>query len=185
MTKELLQQALDALKSVSRVDDDCDILAPSLSEVVTESIEALKEFLAQPVQVTNEKLWLWKNFVDGRPEYWAFDNAYPVNMDGGDPQTLGDPCGYAVFKPSINGRTDVNDEQVLKRIAKFAQPVERKPLTDEQIDKKFSSAGILDCLRDPYDKDGDGDEYGSVKYDIRRIWRSAEAAHGIKEPNEA
>jgi len=20
------------------------------------------------------KLWLWKNFADGRPEYWAFDN---------------------------------------------------------------------------------------------------------------
>ena len=39
------------------------------------------------------KLWLWKNFVDGKPEYLAFDNPFPVHMDCGDPQTLGEPCG--------------------------------------------------------------------------------------------
>lgn len=62
------------------------------------------------------KLWLWKNFVDGRPEYWAFDNPFPVHMDGGDPQTLGEPCGYALFKPSRAGRTDVSDAEVLRRV---------------------------------------------------------------------
>lgn len=61
-------------------------------------------------------LWLWKNFVGGRPEYWAFDNAFPVHLDGGDPQTLGEPCGYALFKPSRKGRHDISDAEVMRRI---------------------------------------------------------------------
>lgn len=61
-------------------------------------------------------LWLWKNFVDGRPEYWAFDNPFPVYLDCYDPQTLGEPCGYALLKPSRRGRTDVSDDEVLRRI---------------------------------------------------------------------
>ena len=52
------------------------------------------------------KLWLWKNFVDGKQEYWVFDNLYPININDGDPQTLGNPCGYALFKPSRNGRKE-------------------------------------------------------------------------------
>ena len=78
------------------------------------------------------KLWLWKNFVDGKPEYWAFDNPFPVHMDCGDPQTLGEPCGYALLKPSRTGRTDVTDEQVLLRI-KTAREF-AKPLNDELMD---------------------------------------------------
>lgn len=62
------------------------------------------------------KLWLWKNFVGGKPEYWAFDNPFPINLDNGDPQTLGEPCGYAIFKPSRAGRVDVSDAEVLRRI---------------------------------------------------------------------
>lgn len=58
------------------------------------------------------KLWLWKNFVDGRPEYWAFDNAYPCHPNG-DPMTLGEPCGYAIVKPSENGRPDIGEEYVI------------------------------------------------------------------------
>jgi hypothetical protein len=50
-----------------------------------------------------ERLWLWRNFVDGRPEYWAFDNAYPCYANG-DPITLGEPCGYALLRPSTDGR---------------------------------------------------------------------------------
>lgn len=64
-----------------------------------------------------QKLWLWKNFVDGKPEYWAFDNPFPVRVDSGDPQTLGEPCGYAIFKNSRNGRANVTDAEVLRRIA--------------------------------------------------------------------
>lgn len=62
------------------------------------------------------KLWLWKNFADGKPEYWAFDNPYPINLTDGDPQTLGEPCGYALLKPSRVGRTDVSEERVIAAI---------------------------------------------------------------------
>jgi hypothetical protein len=62
------------------------------------------------------KLWLWQNFVDGRREYWAFDNPFPVHLDYGDPQVLGEPCGYALFKPSRAGRSDVDEAEVLRRI---------------------------------------------------------------------
>lgn len=69
------------------------------------------------------RLWLWKNFVDGRPEYWAFDNPYPINLDNGDPQTLGEPCGYAIFKPSRGGRPDFSEDEVLLRIAQAESKV--------------------------------------------------------------
>lgn len=62
-----------------------------------------------------KKLWLWKNFVDDRPEYWAFDNPYPCHA-GGDPMTLGEPCGYAIFKKSTPGRTDVVEAHVIEDI---------------------------------------------------------------------
>lgn len=60
------------------------------------------------------KLWLWKNFVDEKPEYWAFDNLFPVHLDCCDPQTLGEPCGYAIFKPSRAGRSDVTEDVILR-----------------------------------------------------------------------
>ena len=61
------------------------------------------------------RLWLWKNFVDGRPEYWAFDNPYPCYPNG-DPMTLGSPAGYAEFKESESGRKDVPDVAVIEEI---------------------------------------------------------------------
>jgi hypothetical protein len=64
------------------------------------------------------KLWLWKNFVDGKPEYWAFDNPFPINLADGDPQTLGEPCGYALFKPSRQARADWGEDQILRAIAR-------------------------------------------------------------------
>ena len=66
--------------------------------------------------IGRKKLWLWKNFVDGRPEYWAFDNPYPCVVGGGDPQTLGEPCGYAIFKESTRGRNDVSEDEVIAAI---------------------------------------------------------------------
>lgn len=62
-----------------------------------------------------KKLWLWKNFVDGKPEYWAFDNPYPCHPNG-DPMTLGEPCGYAIEMQSINGRPDRSEEYVINQI---------------------------------------------------------------------
>ena len=63
----------------------------------------------------HRKLWLWRNFVDGVREYWAFDNAYPCRLDGGDPLVLGEPCGYAVFIESAKGR-DYDDDGVLAAV---------------------------------------------------------------------
>jgi hypothetical protein len=62
-----------------------------------------------------KKLWLWKNFVNGRPEYWAFDNPYPC-FENGDPITLGEPCGYALIMGSVNGRPEVPESQVIEAI---------------------------------------------------------------------
>lgn len=106
------------------------------------------------------KLWLWKNFVDGKPEYWAFDNAYPVNLMDDDPQTLGQPCGYAIFKPSRPGRQDVDEAQVLREIAsahansearerRFAPPAAAAPPSPAAgwipCDERMPEVGT-DCL---------------------------------------
>lgn len=67
--------------------------------------------------MSEKKLWLWMNFVDGRPEYWAFDNPYPCHFaPRGDPMTLGSPVGYAIFKESENGRPEVSDAEVIAEI---------------------------------------------------------------------
>lgn len=71
---------------------------------------------------TGPRLWLWKNFVDGKPEYWAFSNPYPCHPNG-DPMTLGEPCGYADFKESEQGRDDVSEADVIAAI-KRARPSE-------------------------------------------------------------
>ena len=77
-------------------------------------------------------LWLWKNFVDGRPEYLAFDNPYPCDPSG-DPLTLGEPCGYAIVKMSMQGRTDVSEEQVIAAI-KRATPASENETREEPLD---------------------------------------------------
>jgi len=85
------------------------------------------------------KLWLWKNFVDGRPEYWAFDNPFPCITAGGDPLTLGEPCGWALFKTSVNGRPNSSEQEVVDAVMRLsplpAQPAQRPwvGLTDAEI----------------------------------------------------
>ena len=66
------------------------------------------------------KLWLWKNFVDGRPEYWAFDNPFPCITAGGDPLTLGEPCGWALFKTSVNGRPNSSEQEVVDALMRLS-----------------------------------------------------------------
>lgn len=94
-----------------------------LRATLTEKIRRIHEAERHPA-----KLWLWRNHVDGRPEYWAFDNPYPIHMDNGDPQTLGEPCGYALVKPSRNGRPDVPESVVLNSIERACARVERSPV---------------------------------------------------------
>ena len=128
--RELLQQALDALEDQKQAIADWGAYAGDYFKrkynldgdiaANDELIESISAHLAQP-PAEPQKLWLWKNFVDGKPEYWAFDNPFPVHMDCGDPQTLGEPCGYAIVKPSRQGRTDVSDAEVLRRINAASQ----------------------------------------------------------------
>jgi hypothetical protein len=63
-----------------------------------------------------KKVWLWRNFVGGKPEHWAFDNAYPCD-ENGNPLTVGEPCGYAILKESAtNGRPEVSEDEILRAI---------------------------------------------------------------------
>lgn len=44
-------------------------------------------FVAQPVQPkvsVADKLWLWKNFVNGNPEYWGYVNSFPIHLNSDD-----------------------------------------------------------------------------------------------------
>lgn len=66
-----------------------------------------------------EKLWLWKNFVGGKPEYWAFDNPFPCVSVGGDPLTFGEPCGWALLKPSVNGRPQRSEQEVANTVSRL------------------------------------------------------------------
>ncbi|MDB5975114.1 MAG: Uncharacterized protein JWR07_1874 [Nevskia sp.] len=113
------------------VDEPSELDFPGSFDMVTMAeMKRLVAALREPsAPLDAKKLWLWKNFVDDRPEYWAFDNPYPINLDNGDPQTLGEPCGYAIFKPSRQGRTDVSEEQVLRAMRRAA-PVAAPPVED-------------------------------------------------------
>ena len=123
---EVMQINLTLLEKVDPYEDQEDSLSDSL-DLTHKAIATVKEALAQPHLPMQEpvKLWLWKNFVDGKPEYWAFDNPFPIFMDSHDPQTLGEPCGYAWLKPSRAGQTNVSDEQMLQDVQEaLAQPVQ-------------------------------------------------------------
>jgi len=131
--QEALKLALEALEAIHTHADVACVVTPDGAVYLQPAITAIKEALAQPAQEP-VKLWLWKNFVEGKPEYWAFDNPFPIFMDSHDPQTLGEPCGYAWIKPSRTGRTDVSDEQVLQAVQKaLAQPKSRPTTREEKI----------------------------------------------------
>jgi hypothetical protein len=91
---------------------------------------------AAPVQEPM-KLWLWKNFVNGKPEYWAFDNPFPCVSVDGDPLTLGEPCGWALLKPSVNGRPDRSEQEVISTVTRPATPPAAQRqwvgLTDDEV----------------------------------------------------
>jgi len=130
MGKGALQEYWDALADALEPELDAAIKAAQPSRHTSLDIVADRTAIAQlpreqpervSVQVSDDrKLWLWKNFVDGRPEYWAFDNPYPIHLHSDDPQTLGEPIGYAIFKESRACRADISDAEVLSRIKKAA-----------------------------------------------------------------
>jgi chromosome segregation ATPase len=64
----------------------------------------------------SKRFWLFRNYVDGVPQFLAFDNPYPCYPDG-DPMTLGEPYGLAFFVESDTGR-EWSDAQVMDDIRK-------------------------------------------------------------------
>lgn len=109
-----------AVDAFARDAQDAEAILRALAAPGEAIWPAGKDEPAMAARAPRMRLWLWKNFVDGRPEFWAFDNAYPINLENGDPQTLGEPCGYAIFKPSRAARV-VSDEEVLQRIAAVSE----------------------------------------------------------------
>jgi hypothetical protein len=133
MSIEAMKLALDALEE-AQTYTSCEAWSPSLTEELVEVAHKLRAAIEQAEKQEPVKLWLWKNFVNGRPEYWAFDNPYPTNLYDGDPQTLGQPCGYAIFKESRDGSRGRTEEQVLREMKNVAPPQrEWQGLTDEEI----------------------------------------------------
>jgi hypothetical protein len=110
---EAAKQALEALEAAART---------RRPELIKQAITALRAAIAEAEKQEPTRLWLWKNFVEGRPEYWAFDNPFPCMSVGGDPLTLGEPCGWALIKPSVNGRPDRLEQEVIDTVTRFAAP---------------------------------------------------------------
>lgn len=54
-----------------------------------------------------EQLWLWQN----GDHFLAFRHLYPCYSPGGDPMTLGEPFGRAIFKHSHNREGKPNEQQ--------------------------------------------------------------------------
>lgn len=120
MNREQIEQIAHCLENGRQCDEDGTDTRVS-RQAAYEAAQLLRAHLsaldAQGGGQIGERLWLWKNFVDGKPEYWAFDNAYPTYA-GGDPMTLGSPCGYALVRPSTPGKPDIQDSDVLAEIAR-------------------------------------------------------------------
>jgi hypothetical protein len=111
MSITVMKQALEALEAHADIGIKSD-----------KAITALRTAIAEAEKQEPTRLWLWKNFVEGRPEYWAFDNPFPCISVGGDPLTLGEPCGWALIKPSVNGRPDRLEQEVIDTVTRFAAP---------------------------------------------------------------
>lgn len=75
-----------ALEADGKHADECSI----------EAWERARSALSGYQPTEGEKLWLWKN----GDHFLAFRHLYPCFEPGGDPMTLGEPVGYAVFKGS-------------------------------------------------------------------------------------
>lgn len=117
--KEAMKLALEALEEAVHYTS-APVWSPSMTKECNEAITSLRQAIAEAEKQEPKRLWLWKNFVDGRPEYWAFDNPYPCVSARGDSLTLGEPCGWAFLKPSVNGRPDRSEQEVINTVTRLA-----------------------------------------------------------------
>ena len=143
MTIEAMKLALEALENkflfIAGDGEAIDLRA--------NAITALRAAIEQAEKQEPVKLWLWKNFEDGRPEYWAFDNPYPTNLYDGDPQTLGQPCGYAIFKESRDGSCGRTEEQVLREMKNVTPLRNWIGMTDEEYEA-IAEQHVTNCYFD-------------------------------------
>jgi len=112
---------------------------------------------ANPDMDSDDVLWLWK---DGE-HFLAYRHLYPCYSPGGDPMTLGEPFGKAIFRHSHDRSTSPGAAPPAP-----AAPA-RVPLTDEQIDK------ILERERMRWATSPPTYEFAAA------FARAIEAAHGI------
>jgi hypothetical protein len=85
----------------------------------------------RPAEEELPRLWLWRN---GSHEYWAFEHLYPIHMDNGDPQVIGEPCGYAILKPSRRGRMPTAAAAEAERSRIDWRTIDTAPMTGETVD---------------------------------------------------
>tara|TARA_R110000868_G_scaffold99334_1_gene273431 strand:+ start:314 stop:1303 length:990 start_codon:yes stop_codon:yes gene_type:complete len=137
LPREVVEDALRAISAAVFGTDTYKV--SSRGDFVSRVEKKLRAALTEQVQPAN-KLWLWKNFVNGQPEYWAFDNPYPIGLDHGDPQTLGEPCGYALVKQSRNGRPDVQYKFGLKAVEQV-QPAQG--ISVAAFDRQFAASEAM------------------------------------------
>lgn len=93
------------------------------------------QITAQAEPAAEQKLWLWRN----GDHFLAFDNLYPCFTPGGDPMTLGEPVGYAIFKHS-HCRAG-KEVEVARRIATTEAEPAALHITAGQMRDALSLAG--------------------------------------------
>ena len=72
--------------------------------------------------MSEERIWLWKNSEEGKPEYVAYDNPWPIGTDHDDPLTLGEPAGWAYLKPSRDGSAGRTEEMAEAGCLRASRP---------------------------------------------------------------
>ena len=79
--------------------DHLDGEACTMASTVLREIATYRQHTeAQAGGTEGQTLWLWQN----GDHFLAFEHLYPCYSPGGDPMTLGEPFGRAVFRKSFN-----------------------------------------------------------------------------------
>ena len=177
MTKdEALKMALETLKQVNAVDDDCDILSLFLSEAVVESIDLIKKALAQPEQepavgeqAPENSLPTWSecNLIIENDEFRKRAEAGLEGQVLDTPRTTPEPTALHRFIHEYDDSDPYRSAWFLHRLEcvlkEVTTPPQRKPLPFEQVDSLWHNT----CT-------------GDFELDIREFARAIESAHGIK-----
>lgn len=85
----------------------CDQLPPWAYDVRPEPPAASGDSTPPSDPADGEQLWLWRN----GDHFLAFRHLYPCYSPNGDPMTLGEPFGRAIFKHSHNREGKPNEQQ--------------------------------------------------------------------------